>query len=47
MHVVCHGKTGGCGNGTGNDDGTSRDVGTEAGALDVIFAVGGANAGDC
>ena len=47
MQAVCHGKSGGCGNGVGNDAGASLAVWTEAGALDVIFDVGAADAGGC
>ena len=40
-------KSGGWGNRAGNDAGASLAVGTEAGALDVIFDVGTADAGAC
>ena len=49
MQADCHEGIGGCGNGVGNDTGTEPEAGVpvQAGELDVIFAVGGAQAAGC
>ena len=48
MHVDWHEGIGGCNNGVGNDTEVEpEDAAVQAGALDVIFGVGGAKAAGC
>ena len=48
MQIDCHEGIGGCGNGAGNDTEVEPEhAAVQAGALDVIFGVGGAKAAGC
>ena len=48
MQVDCHEGIGGCGNGAGSDTEAEPDhVAVQAGELEVVFAVGSAQAAGC